>query len=100
MARQIAALALSGFLAACAGLPVGHRAFLVIGVGVIRVDREANATGIRSISVGARLGCDGLTLGVDSSFCAILPADGNAAILESGNRPDKRLVLAPVSRVR
>lgn len=82
-----AALALSG----CTGLPIGHRRFLVVGVGMVRVDRVDQAVGISSRILGLTAGCRNLTVGLQASYCAEIPAAGDAAIIERGSGPDQHL---------
>ena len=79
-------------LSACAGLPIGHGTFLVVGVGVVRVDKVDQARGISSRSVGLTLGCGELTIGAQGSYCAQLPM-GDVAILERGAGPQQHLRL-------
>lgn len=80
-------------LGACAGAPLGSHRYLVIGVGVVRVDRADKAVGVSSRMLGLTLGCNQLTLGVLAAYCAELPIDGDVAIIERGAGPDQHLAL-------
>lgn len=86
-----AALLLSG----CAGVPVGHRTFLVVGVGLVRIERAARATGVSSRMIGLTVGCGQITLGLQGSYCAHLPL-GDVAIIERGAGPNQHLSSSPL----
>lgn len=86
-----AALLLSG----CAGVPMGGRAFVVLGVGIVRVDRADQAVGVSSRTLGLTVGCRSVTLGVQASYCAQLPL-GDVAIIERGRGPDQHLLVQPL----
>ena len=91
MIRFAVILALACALGGCAGLPTGHRTFIVIGVGIVRVDHADKAIGISSRSLGLMLGCRQLTLGVQGSYCTELPIEGDVAIIERGSGPNQHL---------
>ena len=95
---MIRALAISAGLAlsGCAGLPIGHHTFVVIGIGVVRVDQAGKATAISSRSIGAAIGCRFVFIGAQASYCAHIPIDGQLAIIERGAGPDQHLSLTPL----
>ncbi len=82
------------FCSGCAGLPVGHHTHLFIGFGLVRVDRAGKATAISSRSLGIFAGCQSITIGVQASYCARIPIDGNLAIIERASGPDQHLILS------
>lgn len=94
-AARGAALLAATLLSGCAGVPVGHHTFLVVGLGVVRVDRAADATGISSRSLGLTLGCRQITVGLQASYCARLPL-GDVAIIERGAGADQHLSVVPL----
>lgn len=75
-----------GLLLLALGLAGCAHDFVVIGLGVVHVDRSATSSGIRSVSLGLTLGCRQATLGVQRSYCVNLP-DDNVAIIEARGRP-------------
>jgi hypothetical protein len=77
LAQAGIALALSG----CAGVPIGGHQYVYVGVGVVHIDKQADATGVRSTTLGLVAGCGQITVGAQRSFCAVLPAHGNVAII-------------------
>lgn len=89
--RALAAAALIA-LAGCVGLPA-RGGFVCIGVCYTRLDHAADATGLRAVSAGVAVGrcAGGLTIGLQSTFCAILPARGDVAIIEQGSTPRAHL---------
>ena len=91
--RTAAAVALGAVLqlVGCAGLPIGGHTFVVVGVGLVRVDKADRAIGISSRSLGLTVGCRQITLGAQASYCARLPIEGDVAIIERGSGPDQHL---------
>ena|SRR3569623_767870 len=85
----VAALSLA--LSGCAGLPIGHHSFIVVGVGLVRVDREAQAVGVSSRSLGLTAGCRSVTLGIQASYCAQIPLSADLAIIERGSGSNQHL---------
>ena len=69
-------------LGGCAGVPIGGHAYVYIGVGVVRIDHQADATGIHSTALGLTAGCGQVTIGAETSFCAVLPEHGSVAIID------------------
>ena len=92
--RRALALALTALLGGCAGLPVAH-GYLFVGVGYVRVDRRAQAVGIRSASLGVTAGCQSLIIGAQRSYCVRLPL-GEVAIID-GHAPRPAQHLAVLS---
>ncbi len=92
IAGLCSALALSG----CAGLPIGRHEFIVLGIGLVRIDRADKAVGVSSRSIGLTLCPRSLTLGVQASYCASIPIDGDVAIIERGSGPDQHLSVIPL----
>jgi hypothetical protein len=84
-----AALALSG----CAGFPIGHDTFIVAGIAAYHIQHAGKATAISSRSLGASLGCDLILVGVQESFCAHIPINGDVAIIDRGKGADQHLTL-------
>jgi hypothetical protein len=74
-------------------LRLGRGVFLVVGVGLVRIDREAKAVGISSRSLGITVACGGITAGVQASYCASIPTKGSVAIIERGSGPDQHLTI-------
>lgn len=96
--RPLAILALACALGGCAGLPIGRHTFIVLGVGLVRVDRADKAIGISSRSIGLMLGCRQITLGVQGSYCTELPITGDVAIIERGSGPNQHLSVAHLGK--
>ena len=69
-------------LPGCAGLPIGGHAYLYVGVGVVHIDKQADATGIHATTLGLVAGCGQVTIGAATSFCAVLPMHGSVAIID------------------
>jgi hypothetical protein len=90
-ASLLAALALGG----CAGLPIGGHSYVYVGVGVVHIDKSADATGIGSTMVGLAAGCGQVTLGAVTSFCAALPEHGSVAIIDRAHTAKARLTVQP-----
>ena len=58
-AALCAALALGG----CAGVPVGGHSYVYVGVGVVHIEKQADATGIHATTLGLTAGCGQITVG-------------------------------------
>jgi hypothetical protein len=96
--RAAIALASTLALAGCAGLPLGHHVFLMVGVGVVRVDKADQATGVSTRMVGLKLGCREITIGFEQSYCAQIPIVGDVAIIERGAGADQHLKLSKLPK--
>jgi hypothetical protein len=94
--KVLAAVLMAMGLSGCVGLPVGHRSFVVVGVGLVRIDRANQAVGVSSRSVGLTIGCRQLTLGFLASYCAHIPLSGDVAIIERSAGPNQHLSLIPL----
>jgi len=82
-------------LSGCAGLPIGGHSYLYVGVGVVHIEKQADATGIRSASLGLAAGCGQVTIGASASFCAVLPEHGSVAIIDRAHSPNASLTVQP-----
>jgi hypothetical protein len=68
--------------------------FLIVGVGVVHVDRKDDAIGISSRMIGLQAGCRQLTIGLEASYCVELPSTGDVAIVErTGSRTPRLRIL-------
>ena len=86
-AALCAALRLGG----CAGVPIGGHSYVYVGIGVIHIEKEADATGIRATTLGLTAGCGQITIGAEASFCAVLPEHGSVAIIDRARSPNASL---------
>ncbi len=86
-----AALGLSG----CAGVPIGHRMHLCLGVCLTRFDRVGPAIGISSWAFGLHASPCQINVGGEASYCTALPF-GDVAIIERGSGPDQHVSIQPL----